>query len=119
MRLDLPQPTVEARVLAAILTSSHWLDLAVDLETRDFWMLRNRRVFEAIRNLQAASEPIWTIGVADEIESMDLERETNVSAEAGAAYLGLLIVCTREPLNDEQFFADLRQLRRIAEERAA
>lgn len=119
MRLDLPQPAVEARVLAAILTSAHWLDLAADLETRDFWHWRHRHVFDAIRNVQASGEPVSVCSVADEFEAVDLERDTNISETVGPAYLGLLIVCTDRPLNDEQFLADLWQLRRIAEERTA
>ena len=118
MRLDLPQPAVEARVLAAMLTSDHWLELADELESRDFWTWRNRHVFDAIRNVQASGAEPSVGTVADEIEARDVECETNVSASVGAAYLGLLIVCTSAPLNDEQFLADMLQLRLIAESRS-
>ena len=119
MRQDLPQPRVEARVLAAILQDQHWRDLATDLETRDFWHWRHRHVFDAIRNVQASGLPVCVNTVADEFEAVDLERDTNISETIGPAYLGLLIVGTDRPLNDEQFRADLWQLRRIAEERTA
>lgn len=113
MKSLLPQPIIEARVLAAILTSTHWLDLAADLETRDFWHWRHRHAYEAIRNVQASGEPISVCSVADEFEAMDMDRGTDIAAKVGAAYLGLLIASTNEPLNDEQFLADLRQLRSI------
>lgn len=119
MRLDLPQPAVEARVLAAILTNPHWLDLAADLETQDFWHWRHRHVYEAIRNVQALGEPVSVCAVADEFEAVDIERGTDISTQIGAAYLGLLIVGTDEPLNDEQFLADLRQLRSITTQHIA
>lgn len=117
MRLTLPQPQIEARVIAAMLTSARWLELGADIESRDFWTWRNRLVFDALRNAQASGAGVSVDAVVDEIEARDVELGTNVSELVGAAFVGLLIVCTSEPLNEEQFFADALQLRLIAESR--
>lgn len=117
MKLDLPQPEVEARVLAAVLTNDRMLDLAGDLEVRDFADLRNRKAFEAVRELQATGDLVSVFSVADEIALRDMERETHVADSAGLYYLAELVIHADEQLNDEAFLADLRQLRRIATER--
>lgn len=112
---------VEARVLAAVLCEPRALELAEDLELDDFALLAHQWGFAALRNLQAAGEPIGVLEVVDAIAMEDLAYQTNKSHTCDVRWV-LHLLSIAQPyreLLDVVFPADLRQLRSYARRRRA
>lgn len=83
----------EASVLGAILLAERWFDtitVDVHLQPDDFYRPRNRLIFEAMHLLNAASEPIDTLTVADR-----LTKAGNLEEAGGKDYIETLV--TRIP----------------------
>ena len=120
MRVFMPQPDLERRVLAAILCSPTALRIAADLEQDDFAVAEHRWTFDAIRNLEAHRRPIGPVEVFAWLVELDQRLGTFRSHTVTVLWLGLLIVET-EPYGKlrEVFDADLRQLRTISRSRRA
>lgn len=124
------QPTIEARVLAAVMTEPEKLAVASELEIADFADPRNQHVFAALRNLQVGEHEVSATAIAEYL-TMDATRkgisgsgELRELHEKFLDYLFALLVTA--PTYEGSFGAaaigvfqaDLRQLRLIAKERA-
>jgi replicative DNA helicase len=75
----------EAGVLGGILLNNEALSLLTNLETEDFYDHKNKVVFQAMRNLEAADRPIDVITVESEVA-----KTGKLEAIGGVAYLGEL-----------------------------
>lgn len=104
--------TAEASILGGILLRPEVLALLASLETDDFYDMRHKIVFEAIRTLEAASKPIDVAMVETEIE-----RAGKLEAIGGVAFLGELALRVPTPENVEAYAAEVinaRVLRDVA-----
>ena len=81
----------EQSILGGILLQPAVLRDLAELTPDDFFDLRNKVVFAAMRALEAAGKPIDVVTVELEIEKFDRTYETNkLDAIGGVGYLGVL-----------------------------
>lgn len=78
-------PDSEASILGGILLRNEVLSQLDTLETEDFYDLKHRVVFQAIRNLEAAARPIDVVTLENEIA-----KAGKLEAIGGVAFLGEL-----------------------------
>ena len=83
----------EMSILGGIILKNEALGLLEDIETEDFFDLKHKVVFQAIRNLAAADRPIDVVTLEDEIE-----KQGRLEAIGGISFLGEL--CLRVPTID-------------------
>src|ERR1041385_4378489 len=76
---------VEASILGGIIVRNEVLLQLETLEIDDFYDLKHKVVFEAIRNLEATSRPIDVVTLENEIE-----KAGKLDAIGGIAFLGEL-----------------------------
>lgn len=118
-----PQPSIEARVLVAVICDAEKLAIADALEVEDFTDPRNQEAFAALRELQAHDEPTDVLSISDAIERRDVELERHLAEKCGLLYLANLVIntSTYEELFTcaarSVFEGDLRQLRKISTSR--
>lgn len=92
MRAPHELPELEARVLAAAISEPEMLTSAfADVETADFVDFHAMAAWEALRNVQAAGEPIGIPAITQHIEQRDLVRDTFVSEKVDAAFLAYVV----------------------------
>src|ERR1043166_5905220 len=75
----------EASLLGGIILRNDALSTLADLETEDFYDNRHRVVFQAIRNLEAASRPIDVVTLENEISKVG-----KLDAIGGVGFIGEL-----------------------------
>jgi replicative DNA helicase len=121
MRALLPQPEVERRVLAEVITNPTALAIADNLEVDDFVVLAHQWAFRALRNLQTTDAPIGIEEIADAIALDDIAHDTHCRETVNVISLALIVVEAARygEAFDEWFRADLRHLRIIASSRRA
>lgn len=83
----------EASVLGGVILKNEVLGNLGELETDDFYDMRHKVVWQAIRNLEAAGAPIDVVTVENEIE-----KAGKLDAVGGIAFLGELTL--RVPIAD-------------------
>lgn len=88
----------EASILGGILLRNEVLALLEDLEVDDFYDLRHKVVFAAVRNLEAAGRSIDVVTVENEIA-----RAGKLDAIGGVAFLGELAIAVPTPDNVEHY----------------
>ncbi len=84
----------EASILGAVIWRNEVLDQLVDLEVDDFYDMRHRVVWTAMRNLAAADKPIDVVTLENEVE-----KAGKLDALGGVAFIGLLIANVPTPDN--------------------
>jgi hypothetical protein len=84
----------EKSILGGILLRNEVLAQIGDLEVEDFYDLRHKTVFQAMRNLEAAERPIDVVTLEHEIE-----RSGKLEAVGGIAFLGELALSVPTPDN--------------------
>lgn len=89
---------VEGSILGGIIVRNEVLSLLATLEIDDFYDLKHKVVFEAIRNLEAAKTPIDVITLEAEIE-----KAGKLDAVGGVAFLGELALRVPTPDNVEAY----------------
>lgn len=85
---------VEASILGGVILQNDVLSSLGDLETDDFYDLKHKVVWAAIRNLAHAERPIDVVTLEDEIE-----RQGKLDAVGGVAFLGELTLRVPVPEN--------------------
>lgn len=94
----------EQGVIGGVLLRPEVLGHVPDLEVDDFYDLRNRAVWTAMRTLEAARRPIDAVTVEEE-----LERCGRLEAVGGAAYLGEVAMRVPTPENVVDYAAIIRR----------
>lgn len=92
----------EASVLGGIILRPELLGELTDLDTEAFFEFKHRVVFEAMRNLAAASKPIDVVTLENEIE-----RQGRLEAIGGIAFLGDLTLIVPTADNVHHYAADV------------
>lgn len=98
---------LEAGVLGGILLDNSRLGELANLEVDDFYNHRNKVVFQAMRNLEAAAVPIDVFTLEHEIEKLG-----KLEAVGGVAYLGELVLRVPTSDNTQTYAADVQRLHR-------
>ena len=89
----------EKAVLGSLLVSPDLADTIMDkLAPEDFWVSRNREVFEAMKKLWAKGETIEIIAVLDALQKLGKEESSG-----GMLYLNELLVDTPTAVNAESY----------------
>ncbi len=79
-------PEVEMAVLGAMLIEKEAVPKAIELlAPENFYLKEHRIIFEAVRNLFEANEPVDTVTLYEE-----LKKSSQIDAVGGAAYLSKL-----------------------------
>lgn len=91
-------PDAEASVLGGVLLSNETLALLDHLEVDDFYDHKNKVVFAAMRNLEAAGRPIDIVTLEHEVS-----RGGKLEALGGVAYLGELTLRVPTVDNVEEY----------------
>lgn len=99
-------PEAEAGVLGGVLIRNDVLALIDTLEVTDFYDHKNKVVFQAIRNLEAAGMPIDVVTLENEIA-----KSGKLEAIGGVAYLGELSLRVPTVANVEAYAAIVRDKR--------
>lgn len=102
--------TAEQSILGGILLRNDVIDRLEWLEPRHFFDLRNRLVFEAVRNLQARRRAIDVVSLELEIDKLG-----KLDAVGGIAYLGELVLCCPTPDNVVEYAQAIRRHHLIRE----
>lgn len=97
-------PEAEASILGGIIIANQALDRLDDLEVGDFYDLRHRVVFAAMRKLAARSRPIDVVLLEDEIG-----RAGKLDAIGGMAFLGELTLRVPTVDNVEHYKGIVKQ----------
>ena len=84
----------EAAILGGVIWRPETLSLVEDLEADDFFDLKHRIVWGAIRNLQAADRPIDVVTV-----EVEIEKQGKLDAIDGVGFLGELVLICPSPDN--------------------
>lgn len=84
----------EASILGGVILRNETLGLIGDLETDDFYDLRHKVVFQAMRNLEARRSPIDVVTL-----EVEIEKQEKLDAVGGVAFFGELALRVPTPDN--------------------
>jgi replicative DNA helicase len=97
----------EKSVLGGVILNNTILQEIPELEVDDFYDLRNKAVFSAIRELEASKRPIDVVTIEDH-----LDRAGRVEAVGGFSYLGVITLSVPTPDNVVAYAKIVRTLAR-------
>lgn len=95
--------SAEASILGGVIVKNAVLGQLAELETDDFYHPKHRVVWQAIRNLEATSNPIDVVTLETEIE-----KQGKLDAIGGIAFLGELALQVPTPENVISYAASVR-----------